>query len=159
LRYNYQLASRSWLEAFAQVEHDRFKRLQLRRLVGAGPRFRILDGQAVRAYLGTAYMIELETVEVSETSPASDSTAHRWSNYLSAVYRADERVTLSVMVFYQPRFDDFSDYRALVLSSAEFEVSDRLGAGLQLNYQYDSMPPSEVRAADVSVVNTLSLHF
>jgi hypothetical protein len=38
LRYNYELFPPMWWEAFAQVEHDRFKRLQLRQLVGTGPR-------------------------------------------------------------------------------------------------------------------------
>lgn len=158
-RYNYALAPRLWLEAFAQIEHDRFKRLKLRRLVGSGPRVRVLDAEPVRAYLGTAYMLEFETLDASETSPGSDSRAHRWSNYLSGVYDADEGITLSVMAFYQPRFDRFADYRVLVLSSAEFEINDLVSASLQFNYQYDSLPPPDVRPADVSVINALGLRF
>jgi hypothetical protein len=104
-------------------------------------------------------MLELESLDASDDSPPSDSTTHRWSNYLSAVYRTDERVTLSVMAFFQPRFDAFADYRAVVLSSANFEVSDRLSAGLHVNYQYDSRPPADVKPTDVSVINTLGLHF
>lgn len=159
LRYNYELVERLFMEAFAQVEHDLFKRLHLRRLLGTGPRFRILETEPVRAYLGTAYMLELESLESTQGYPASDSTAHRWSNYLSAVYRADDRITVSVMGFYQPRFDEISDYRVLLLSSAEFQIDERLSSGLHLNYQYDSAPPPEVRPADVSVINTLGLRF
>jgi hypothetical protein len=159
LRYNLGLASRLWLEAFGQVEHDEFRRLVLRRLLGTGPRVRLLDTEPLRAYFGTAYMLEVETLAAEDESPRSDSTSHRWSNYLSALLKVHDRITLSVMAFYQPRFDKLSDYRVLALTSAEFEVTPTLSSSLQFNYEYDSHPPSGVRRADVAVVNVLGLRF
>ena len=58
LRYNYQLAQPLWAEALAQAESDRFRRLELRQLLGAGVRWAAFDAPELAAYYGLTYLLE-----------------------------------------------------------------------------------------------------
>ncbi|MCA9596528.1 MAG: DUF481 domain-containing protein [Myxococcales bacterium] len=159
-RYNFTLATRWWWEVFAQVEHDRFRRLTFRKLLGTGPRFALMQGEPLAAYLGTAYMLESETLDVQAGS-GDDSAplAHRSSSYLSLLAQPDDRVTLVSTTYFQPRFDEPSDYRVLSVTAAKFAISKLLTAGLTFTLRYDSEPPTGVQRTDAELNNTLGLVF
>lgn len=53
LRYNYEIETWLWGEAYGQVEHDKFRRLTNRELLGAGPRFRLLKNETLDLFYGT----------------------------------------------------------------------------------------------------------
>lgn len=148
------------VEVFAQVEHDRFRRLTFRKLLGTGPRFALMQGEPLAAYLGTAYMLESETLDVQAGS-GDDSAplAHRSSSYLSLLAQPDDRVTLVSTTYFQPRFDEPSDYRVLSVTAAKFAISKLLTAGLTFTLRYDSEPPTGVQRTDAELNNTLGLVF
>ena len=64
LRYNYRLWPRLWAEVFTQIEHDRFRRLTDRELIGTGPRVLAIDHAPLQVLFGTAYMLEREKLNV-----------------------------------------------------------------------------------------------
>src|SRR3954470_16187320 len=54
-RYNYRLSSLLALEALSQAQHDRFRRLAVRDLYGAGLRFVPYEDDEVELFFGTTY--------------------------------------------------------------------------------------------------------
>ncbi len=159
-RYNYTLASRWWWELFGQIEHDRFRRLTFRKLVGSGPRFGVLTDKSLSVYLGTAYMLEAETLDVQTGSGDDDSTlAHRSSNYLALLAQPDDRVTLVSTTYFQPRFDEPSDYRFFSVSAAQFAITKLLTASVTFTLRFDSEPPTGVKRTDAEINNALGVRF
>lgn len=150
IRYNYQ--PWPWLhpEVYSQLESDKFRLLTMRALAGAGPRF---VGVQEKVFVGTSYMLEWE----DETQ--RQFLSHRWSSYLSVYLRFSETVTLANTVYYQPRFDNFQDYRVLNAWTFGAKLSKRFVTGVQLMVRYDSDPPMSVKAADWELLNTLGWSF
>ncbi len=91
-----------------------------------------------------AHMLEVE--EVVER-PGSD-TDHRLSMFLSAQGRIDERVTLDVTTFAQPRWTDFGDLRAIVSASMKIQVVGRLSILVSSRVLHDTEPPDRVEDTD-----------
>ncbi len=160
-RYNLRL--NSWLlgELFAQIESDRFRRIALRELAGIGPRFELLDTDALGVYYGCAYM--LEHTRLRRGTPAVEGRpdlVHRFSNYASLAASLDgERVVLSETIYYQPRFDEVDDYKILSVSEFDFQVSGPLTAGINATLRYERPTPTDVKHFDFALKNTLGLQF
>ena len=160
LRYAYTLATWLWGEAFAQLEGNRFARLTQRRLLGVGPRFELYESEAFRAYFSTAYMLEHERLDLPPSAPDDRETlAHRSSNTLAGLLRADDRITLSSTLLFQPRFDELSDYRLLSVTSAEFEITDLVTTSIVVSVRHDSEPPTGVESTDYEISNQIGLRF
>ncbi len=159
-RYNYTLLPKLWWELFAQVEHDQFRLLTFRGLAGTGPRIGLLTTEEFRIFVGTAYMLEYEHLNLPETSVEDPETrAHRSSSYLAMVIRPDDGIVLANTTFFQPRFDSPADYRLLSITSVEFAIRKMLAATISATVRYDSRPPEEVDELDFSLVNSFGLRF
>jgi putative salt-induced outer membrane protein YdiY len=160
LRYNYQLTP--WLvgEAFTQLQHDGFKLLQLRVLVGGGGRFRYTDTGTVGLFQGTTIMYEHENLDGGEVvgHPAKQSIV-RWSNYLSVRIELTEQTSFVSTVYVQPRLDAFEDLRILHDASIAVAITDHLTLRTTLNLYYDSRPPDNVEDLDVELRNGLQVRF
>ncbi len=159
LRYNYELTDWLWAEVFTQIEHDNFRRIQDRELVGTGPRFGLLQGAEVSIYYGTAYMLERTRLNADIAGSSRSTIAHRWSNYVALSYQVGESVQLTNTTYYQPRFDDFGDYHLLSVTALDFKVTKLLHTGIQANVRYESRVPRGVRTTDVEVKNVIALKF
>ena len=160
-RYNFRLTSWVWGELFGQVESDRFRRIALRTLVGAGPRFELVNTDSVGVYYGAAYMLERTRLKQgTEPIPNRPAVAHRFSNYASVGINLDgDRVVFSETLYYQPRFDDFGDWRFFSLSGLDFEITGPLSAGIEATFRFEDPTPTSVRRADFTLKNTLGLEF
>ncbi len=159
-RYNYTVAAPVWAELFGQLEHDRFARLTLRELGGVGPRVQLFSDEGARAFVSTAYMLEHETLDLPPTAPDDrDTLAHRSSTTLAGLVKVDDRIVLTATALIQPRFDRPKDYRALLLTSAEFAITKRLAASVNLSLRHDSEPPTGVKRTDLAIDNQLGLRF
>jgi hypothetical protein len=157
-RYNYEFAPRLWGELFAQAQSDQFQRLKLRNLLGVGPRVAVVLHPNVDLFVGTAYMLERDVIDVAPgASDERDQLAHRSSTYVSAHLTLDERITLATTTYVQPKLDDFSNVRLLSESAVIFKVTDVLSASLHFNVRYDSDPPTAVLPTDTELKNSLRL--
>jgi hypothetical protein len=158
LRHNYELASRLWWEEFVQLETDRFRRIELRGLLGTGPRVAVISSEPVELYYGTAYMIEY--TRVNEGSDGGARTLrHRWNNYVALTYRPDPRISLSTITYYQPRFDEPSDAHVLNVTGLEFKVTTLLQTRLDATTRYESVTPAGVKSSDLELKSSLELKF
>ena len=154
-RYNYRLTSVVALEALSQVQHDRFRRLAVRDLYGAGFRFTIANEEDVEVFAGTTYLIEHEVVEAVPGSPTFNNVWHRSSSYGGINFRVAPLVDASSVTYLQPRFDRPLDFRVLSDSFVSFSISKVLSARLSASVWYDNRPPFGVRTYDVEVKNSL----
>lgn len=156
-RYNYELSDGLWGEAFGQLESNKFIAVRLRELVGIGPRLRLFDADTLEAFVATAYMLEHTRLADDVVPPNRPATVHRSSSYLTFSWLVDDRVSLVSTTYYQPRFDEPSDFRLFSQLSGDFAVTGVLKAGMSFLLRYDSLPPGGVESTDWSVVNTLGL--
>lgn len=159
-RYNYELLSWLWGEAFVQLQSDKFQRILLRNLYGVGPRFGLYQSPSFDLYYGTGYMLEHDAINVMPgTNDRSDYWDNRWNNYLSANYTLDSRVSFASTIYVQPRIVDFTNRRILEETALTFKITKVLAASITGSYRYDSDPPIGVRSVDIDLKNVLSLTF
>lgn len=158
-RYNYELQRWLLAETFIQTETDQFRRIRIRQLFGLGPRLQSNVTEDLGIFYGTAYMLELTR---RNDDVAADEVAegwfHRWSHYGGFTLDADP-ATLHAVAYYQPRFDRFADYRALLVGGVDFKIGERLESSINVTYRYESKVPREVDRADLTIKNLLSYRF
>lgn len=154
-RYNYLLTSVVALEALAQVQHDRFRRIQVRDLYGAGLRFSILRRDDIELFAGTTYLFEHEIVGQVTGAPQTNDTWHRSSDYVGVNLRVAPLVDLSSVTYVQPRWDDPTDFRILSESFVAFSITKILSARVSTTFWYDSAPPALVKTYDLEIKNSL----
>jgi hypothetical protein len=154
LRYNYRLDSAWTGEAFAQAQYNKPLRLDLRLMLGAGPRFTAVDNAKMRVNLGTAVMLERETI----TNGAS-TTVGRSSSYVSATVKFTELASLTTVVYYQPKLFDASDHRISLEGGLLINVTKHMTLESRLNLLKDSAQPEGVPSLTYSWNNLFGYRF
>lgn len=150
-------------EIYGQLEFDEFRNLALRALIGAGGRFVFFNNELVQMWAGTGYMAEFERFSLSEEDELvfePTQMNHRWASYLALKLNdAENRVRWVNTLYFQPRFDDFSDIQALYDSTLKVTVLGPLTLSSSLNLQFDSDPPPGIEKLDVRVLTSLGVTF
>lgn len=140
LRYNRKVSSRIKWEAFVQAQYDAISEIDFRGLIGTGPRFKLLENENYRFYLGTLIMYEYEkAANVIEDRKQNDV---RGSAYLSFSMYPTETISIISTSYYQPKIDAFSDYRFSSNTSLLFEIFKDLAFKTNFNYYFDAVPVS-----------------
>jgi hypothetical protein len=158
-RYNYRLTELVSIETLAQVQHDRFRRIGVRDLYGAGLRFNIINEESLEFFAGTTYLLEHEVIESIPTSPGSNELWNRSSSYVGLNTKVSWFVEASTVTYFQPRIDRPEDFRVLSESLVSFAITKLLTARISASIWYDHDPPASVRPYDVEVKNSLALKF
>jgi hypothetical protein len=156
-RYNYRLSSLLALEALTQAQHDRFRRLAVRDLYGAGLRFVPYEDDELELFFGTTYVLEHEIISATEEEPLSNDIWHRSSDYLGANWQVTPIVVASTVTYVQPRFDRPADFRILHESFLSVTITKRLAARVSGSIWYDSEPPTGVKTYDLEIKNSLEV--
>jgi len=154
-RYNYRLTPGLAFEALLQVQHDRFRRIAVRDLYGAGIRYSFVNEEHVEAFAGTTYLLEHETIEAVPASPGSNDVWHRSSSYLGFNTRLAPLVDASGVSYVQPRWDRPSDFRVLSEAFVTVTITKRLSARVSGSVWFDHEPPAGVRRYDAEIKNSL----
>ena len=160
VRYNRELADDWWWEVFAQYEFNQFLLLDRRLLTGTGPRLALMSGEKGGAWVGTSAMFEEERLNAENIAPkeAVQTIMLRASSYLTATMKSDQWKQTTT-VYFQPRFDDFGDYRLVGEASIEFKLNKAVSFTIDGRYRHDSRPPetpvdaAPVLATDMSIKN------
>jgi putative salt-induced outer membrane protein YdiY len=158
LRYNYTIKDSSFftIEAFFQHQYNTIKLLKKRLLGGFGPRFRLINAQKARLYIGTLAMYEYEMLS------DSSETVHkitRLGSYLSFTWDILENLRFINITYYQPAFNNPENFRMSAESSIQMKITNSLSfkVGLQLNY--DSKPPENIQKLFYNWENELTFNF
>jgi len=155
LRYNYKI--NDWLiaEAFTQAQFNKLLKVKFRGLVGAGTRFKIIGSDNFNLFVASLYMYEYEELEESSEIHRD----HRLSNYLSVSFKLSKTLKLINTSYFQPKFNDFSDYRVSTQANLKFVISKRLSYYLTYDLLYDTKPPEGIVSTTYSLTNGLSFSF
>lgn len=136
LRYNYNRNQRWTGEAFAQTQYNKPLQLDLRATLGAGPRYRILTTERFKWHVGTSAMLEHETTTQGEV------TFHgRSSTYSAATARFTDNLSLTGVVYYQPKLFDATDHRVMIEAGLQVVATKRLTYESRLNLLKDTEQP------------------
>ncbi len=156
LRHNYWFAERWASIAYVQDSRNPFQRLESRFLLGAGARFDAIRGEGFDAYLGLTTMLEREVIQ---DDPRDGDLQHRMSSFLSLLYDLSERTQIDLVAFYQPRWDDFSNYRTVVSSRLKVEIVGSLYFSLNYEFQKQTRPPAGVGPTDWNLLSGIGWGF
>ena len=154
-RYNYEWSKTITPEVFGQAQYNSVQRIDLRTLLGAGPRFRIHDNDTLEAYFGTLYMYEYENIGDS----TAYLTAHRSSSYLSLNYFVSDIFSISNITYYQPSLVDFADFRVSTETSLNIYLNKRFTIRILYSLLYDSRQVEGLPNQYHTFKNSLGIRF
>lgn len=154
LRYNSDLNPWLTYELFGQVQFNEQAFIKLRTLAGTGPRFQIINSNKSKMHLGVSYMYEYDEEKNGEIHQDN-----RMSSYLSFNLQPTEFMSMNGTVYYQPLFNQFSDFRLSAGVSVEFTISKNLSFSTQYVHTYDSRQPEGAPNEIINLSNLISYSF
>lgn len=154
LRYNYRVDSMWTGEAFVQSQYNKPLRLDLRLMIGAGPRYTAVDNAKMRVNLGTAVMLEREGI-----TDGPITTLVRNSSYVSATLIFTGMASLTTVVYFQPKLFDASDQRIAVEGGLLINVTEHMTLESRMNLLKDSAQPEGVPSLTYSWNNLFGYRF
>lgn len=160
LRYRYHFTD--WLEGetFVQHELDAFRRLRLRGLVGAGPRFTPWSSEAGSLIFGVAVMLEYEQLRNDgEPDAGQERLDPRLSSYVMGRVKLMENMHLVETLYVQPRLTRFSDVRVLNDTRLTVVPNERFTFSLGFVLTYDADPPATVSRFDTQLISAIGVKF
>lgn len=156
-RHNYKL-KKDWIrwESFTQAQFNRVNGLKVRFLLGSGPRFKALDLEKYKIYIGTLYMYEHE----QSIDNLSRNNECRFSGYVSFSFYPTENLEFISTTYYQPNVAQNKDYRIATENSILLKILKNLSFAMNFRLNYDTRPPSGA-ATDITYLwsNSLKIVF
>ncbi len=158
LRYNYTVKDSSFLtlELLGQHQYNPIKLLAQRFIAGAGPRFRLVNKEKVALVIGAPVLYEYERL-----SDSTETVTRLWrlDGYVAFRWQINKNFRIGTISYYQPAFEDFSDYRISSETEFSFKISDKLEFVTGFEATYDSQPPLEIQQLFYYWRNKLSYSF
>lgn len=155
VRYNYETRPYLIPEVFVQAQYNQLWKIDVRLLAGAGPRFRLFRSDTANLYVGTLVMYEYEQVDQG----SAFNRDFRLSSYLSGGFSFKSYIDFNSITYFQPRLDDWADFRISTQNSIRFGITSRLGFKTTFQLSYDARPPDNLQDTFYSWVNGLSFKF
>jgi len=154
-RYNYDFHNNVYVgELFFQIMMNDFLDVDHRTLVGGGCRLKIFNKNNTSLHIGILAMYEHEKLI---TNLIEDS--FRSSDYLSFVYKVNKIFTIFNTIYYQTKFNDFTDYRIFYGITFELKMTDKLYFSILANCLYDEVPAAGIDKFTYVNQNKLSFKF
>lgn len=156
LRYNRKLNEKFTWEAFIQEQWDEVHEIDLRLLVGTGPRIQLMNKDSSQLFFGLLYMYDYENNSPGEFRERNRDS--RLSTYFAAGFTF-KNVIINHIVYYQPLINRFNDFRVNSESSINVQVSRRLSFTTSFTLIFDNRPPLTVRKTRYDLSSGISLSF
>ncbi|MEN8375547.1 MAG: DUF481 domain-containing protein [Gemmatimonadota bacterium] len=137
---------------FAELEHDPFRRLDVRSNSGGGARLRFWKSDRGEASISGAVLYSYENF--APESGASElrfvaTEQHARLSWRGRIERdLSENVALEHTTFYQPVWDAFDDYLLDALTTVRVRVNSAIALTTAFRYLRDATPPSGVGRDD-----------
>jgi len=156
------IADRATWEVFLQRQYDEFIDLNSRNLAGTGLKYRVIEHIAgedssktldVNVSLGLMY--ETEEYDVDEGTVSK--YLWRSTNFLSVDWLIKEKLNLTGVIYYQPAFKNFSNYRISSELGFEFAIARSLYFIVDFTGRYNSIPVTDVKKYDFSIENGIRI--
>jgi len=140
------------VEAFAQHEFDRWRRLQKRIVTGGGLRADVDAVAGLHVAFGLAWMAQWEQLLKPGPGDAAGLVLeHRLSTYAVGAVELSDHAALTATAYVQPLVTDWADLRGLgdLAVTVSASKATALRAGWLVGY--DTRPPANVRGLDSTV--------
>lgn len=149
----YKRTIKPWLhgEAFAQTQFNQQLGLNFRGLLGAGPRFRLMQNDSFKIFLGTMWMYEYEV----ENPDKKQVVTNRLSIYLSFLLVKHGIVNINLLGYYQPDAANAKDYRLLTELRLDFTITKALAFRFAGTQSFDSAPPPGIPNNFINLRNAI----
>ncbi|MBR9832595.1 DUF481 domain-containing protein [bacterium] len=155
LRYNKIISEKFRWEAFTQSQYNGVQKIDWRYLLGAGPRFTLLNTDSLAINTGVLTMFEYEQLKEGLGSEATV----RLSAYLSFKFDITKNMNLSSTTYYQPKVWNFKDYRISNETTFNIGLTNKLSLKVVYTLVYDSRPAFEVPETIYNLKNAISYKF
>lgn len=155
LRYNRKLNRGVRWEAFTQWQQNIVTNIELRALVGTGPRFKLHDSKKFKLFAATLAMYEYE-------KGLKSGEVHRdmrSDNYVSLTFQPNNIFSLTSTTFYQPLFRMLKDYRILNQLNLEVKATRHFSIVTNWSYLFDAFPPEGTPRTNLSITNGFAYKF
>lgn len=140
-RYARRIKNGPWKwESYTQTQYNQLLDQKNRTIVGTGLRWKFVDTNHIRGFLGSSVFYEYEELRVEKTF----HNDVRWSNYISWFLPIKKIINFTGTTYYQPLLKDFSDFRFSGNYGLSIIVSKHLDLRFDMNLFYDSNPPENV---------------
>ena len=143
------------LEIFAQHEYDRFRKLDTRALIGAGPTFKILSSEFLNIMSGMSMMMEY----IKPSDNLDEEINARWTSYLQLELNINDRFSIHNVFFYQTKTNDSSDFLIYESISMEIKATKWFGIAFGFTIGYDNMPLLDVGKTDLGLSSSLFVEY
>lgn len=153
LRYTRQLSPLLASEIYSQIEFDDFKKLNSRKLIGAGPRL-VKGYEDLKLSLGIGAFYEMEELDQSD-----DLENWRGNLYSSLLWNYDSVFSVNTTIYYQPKLDEFEDYRIQMDIGIETIFAKRFFQEFSYSLTKDTRPPSRVAKSDSSLQAQIGIRY
>lgn len=156
LRYNRKITTLLRWEVFTQLQFNEVSKINLRYLLGTGPRFKLVDKEKLKIYAASLVMFEYGEDDTTENAFHRDV---RSSSYLTFTFVPIHNLRIISTTYYQPLYNELSDFRLMNQESVEISISGRFKLEPAFNYLFDSRPVSGVPKVNYSFKMGLEYHF
>jgi len=158
LRYNYTIKDSSFftLEALGQHQYNPIKLLVQRFIVGAGPRFRLINTENIQLFIAFPVFYEYEKLSDSNTTVTK---LWRLDSYFAFDWQINKHLKIGSISYYQPALTNFMDYRISSETIFTFKITDKLEFNTGFEATYDSDPPEDIQKLFYYWQNKLSYSF
>lgn len=156
-RYNY-IINEFWVaESFLQAQFDQVLRIGFRGLAGGGARLKLIHKEKDHLNLGIGGMFEYE--EERDTTTIHED--FRLTSYLSYEKEFSDNFSMSIISYYQPLVDEFTDYRVSSGLNLNMQFTERFGFTISANLIYDAQPvvDDDIEKLTYSITNGISYRF
>lgn len=139
-RYAYRIKGPLKWESYAQAQYNQLLDQRMRALVGTGLRLKFLDTNGYKLFAGLSTFYEYEEIQ----STHNLITDIRSSNYVSWFIDPKTNFTFSGVLYYQPLWNNFRDFRLMGQYTLSFHFTKRTDFRLEVSNFYDASPVSGV---------------
>lgn len=155
----YALNGGDWCgELFVQSEQDDFKDIEERSLAGGGLRWRFLNSDEWgKGYAGLGGMYEKIDYAHPLINPSENNG--RVNSYVAYTKKFTGGPKLSYVGYYQPKFDENSDYVTSQTAEVIVPVYGKLSLSLVAKYLYDSRPAVGTEKRDTAYLTNIMWEF
>ena len=165
-RYNYFINRKSRIFAFTQIQTNAILLLERRLLVGGGYRRNLLDikvdtSKRFEIDFSVGLMQEEEVLN-RENLPIDEKY---YTNYTRAIYSLvgiidiKNKFTVVNTTYFQQYLKNLKDFRLLNETNIMVQIKEWLAIGIDIEYRFDSEPPSTLRDKDFNTNLGLIFNF
>lgn len=148
-------------ELFGQNARNKLLGYRERRLLGAGPRLKLIQSEELQLYTGLAWMLETEhlAADAVEEDGETRKQVQRLSLSVQYIHKISPALSVDLSAYYQPSLETSTDRRFTGAGSLRMHLTDALEFFSRVNASADTEPAAGREKTDMSMDNGLSLTF